>query len=60
VKVWLKKIYFKIYLANEKIINNEFGHKLCWDIVAQWKGVLIKWSTLSLDMAKEKTKESGA
>jgi hypothetical protein len=34
VKVWLKKLYFKIYLANEKIINNEFWHKLCWGIVA--------------------------
>lgn len=39
VKVWLKKLYFKIDLANEKIINNEFRHKLCWGIVAQWKGV---------------------
>jgi len=38
VKARVEELYFKFYLVNEKITNNEFGHKLCWDIVTEHKG----------------------
>ncbi len=28
VKMQTKELYFKLYLINEKITNNKFGHKL--------------------------------
>jgi hypothetical protein len=35
VKAQGKELYFKFYPTNEKITNNEFGHKLCWGIVVE-------------------------
>jgi hypothetical protein len=32
VKMQIEKFYFKFYPTNEKITNNEFGHKLCWGL----------------------------
>ncbi len=37
VKMQAKKLYSKFYPTNEKITNNEFGHKLYWGIVAKQK-----------------------
>jgi hypothetical protein len=34
-KMQAEKFYSKFYLINEKIINNEFGHKLYWGIVVE-------------------------
>jgi hypothetical protein len=39
VKMQAKKLYSKFYPTNEKITNNEFGHKLYWGIVAKQKVV---------------------
>ncbi len=38
VKAQAEELYFKFYPTNEKITNNEFGYKLCWDIVRDHKG----------------------
>ncbi len=38
VKAWVEELYLIFYPTNEKITNNEFGHKLCWGIVAKHKG----------------------
>lgn len=57
VKEQAGKLYFKFYLTNEKITNNEFGCKLCWDIVAKHKSKQVNWSALGLDIAKEKTRK---
>jgi hypothetical protein len=35
VKMQAEELYSKFYSANEKITNNEFGHKLYWGIVAK-------------------------
>ncbi len=35
VKARAKELYFKFYPTNEKITNNEFGHKLCRGIVVE-------------------------
>jgi hypothetical protein len=56
VKARVEELYFKFYPTNEKITNNEFGHKLCWDIVANHKGKQVNWSTFGLDIAKEKAR----
>jgi hypothetical protein len=39
VKMQAEKLYSKFYPTNEKITNNEFGHKLYWGIVANRKVV---------------------
>ncbi len=54
VKAQAEELYFKFYPTNEKITNNEFGHKLFWDIVAKHKGKQVNWSTFGLDIAKQK------
>jgi len=35
VKIQVEELYSKFYSANEKITNNEFGHKLYWGIMAK-------------------------
>lgn len=57
VKAQAKKLYFKFYPTNEKITNNEFGCKLCWDIVAKHKYKQVNWSAFGLDIAKEKARK---
>jgi hypothetical protein len=54
VKAWVQQFYFKFYPTNEKITNNEFGLRLCWDIVAKHKSKQVDCLTLGLDIAKEK------
>jgi hypothetical protein len=39
MKIQAKKLYSKFYPTNEKITNNEVGHKLYWRIVAKRKAV---------------------
>jgi len=34
VKMQTKKLYSKFYPTNEKITNNEFGHKLYWGFLS--------------------------
>jgi hypothetical protein len=41
VKMQAKELYSKFYLTNEKVTNNEFGHKLYWGIVAKQKVVPV-------------------
>jgi len=41
VKMQAEELYFKFYLINEKITNNEFGHKVYWGIVAERKVVPV-------------------
>jgi hypothetical protein len=54
VKAWAEELYFKFYPTNEKITNNEFGHKLCWGIIVEHKGKQVNWLALGLDITKEK------
>jgi hypothetical protein len=51
-----KKLYFKFYPTNEKIINIEFGHKLCWGIVANMH-IAVNWTLLGLNITKEKAQK---
>jgi hypothetical protein len=52
-----KKLYFKFYPKNEKIINNEFVHKLCWGVVANMKNIAVNWTLLGLNITKEKAQK---
>lgn len=54
VKMQVKQLYSKLYPTNEKITNNEVGHKLYWGIVAKQKVVPVNWASLGLEVAKEK------
>ncbi len=54
VKKQVEKLYFKLYPTNEKFINNEFGHKLCWRVVAKRENVVVNWALLGLNIAKQK------
>jgi hypothetical protein len=47
-------LYSKFYPTNEKITNNEFGHKLYWGIVAKQKVIPVNWASFGLEVAKEK------
>ncbi len=49
-------MYSKFYPTNEKITNNEFGHKLYWGIVAKQKVVPMNWVSLGLEVAKDKAR----
>jgi len=49
-----EELYFKFYLTNEKITNNEFGHKLYWGIVVEQKAIPMNSASLGLEVAKEK------
>jgi hypothetical protein len=53
VKAQAEELHFKFYPINEKITNNKFGYKFCWDIVAEDRGKQVNWSTFGLDIAKE-------
>jgi hypothetical protein len=54
VKMRTEELYFKFYLTNEKITNNEFGHKLYWGIVVEQKAIPMNSASLGLEVAKEK------
>ncbi len=56
VKMRVEELYFKLYPTNEKIINNEFGHKLYWGIVVERKAIPMNWASLGLEVAKEKAR----
>jgi hypothetical protein len=49
-----EKLYSKFYPTNEKITNNEFGHKLYWGILANRKVVPVNSASFGLEVAKEK------
>jgi hypothetical protein len=54
VKMRTEELYFKFYPTNEKITNNEFGHKLYWGIVVEQKAIPMNSASLGLEVAKEK------
>jgi hypothetical protein len=51
-----EELYSKFYPINEKITNNEFGHKLYWGIVAKRKVVPVNRAFFGLEVAKEKVR----
>lgn len=56
VKKRVDELYQKFYPSNDKVTNSDYGHQLCWDVVAERKVVKVCWAVLGLKVAKEKAR----